>query len=78
MPLGELPADCFITIHHASQFSPVQANCWANFLCYFLSSPMLQFSEFPPIFLQLLARGFVSLILKQSVFVSSMTCLIVI
>src|SRR5437588_1176177 len=52
MPLGELPADCFITIQHASPFLRVQANCWDNFLCYFVSNPTPQFSvssDFPAI-----------------------------
>src|SRR5947209_3175280 len=78
MPSGELPADCFITIHHASPFLRVRANCWDNFLCYFVSNPMPQFLQFPPTFPQSLARGFTSSILKKSVFVLSMTFLIVI
>jgi len=45
---------------------------------YFVSSQMLQFSQFPPTFLQLRARGFANPILKKSVFVSSMIFLIVI
>ncbi len=68
---------CFITIHHASPFSPVQASSWDSCLCYFASSPMPQFSQFPPTFLQLLAHGFANSILKKSMFVLSMTCLIV-
>src|SRR5438034_4472506 len=77
MPSGELPADCFITTHHASPFLRVRANCWDNFLCYFVSNPMPQFLQFPPTFPQSLARGFTSSILKKSVFVLSMTFLIV-
>ena len=78
MLLGELPANCFIMIRHASPFSPVQASCSDNFLGYFVSSQMLQFSQFPPTFLQLRARGFANPIFKKSVFVLSMIFLIVI
>jgi selenocysteine lyase/cysteine desulfurase len=49
-----------------------------NFLCYLVSNPMSQFLQFPPTFPQSLARGFASRILKKSVFVLSMTFLIVI
>jgi hypothetical protein len=50
-PSGELQADYFIAIHHGSPFLRVQANCWGNFLCYFVSNPMPQFSQFPLTFL---------------------------